>query len=93
MKCSLCQREDVTLNRHHLVPASKGGKKGEIADICTNCHDQIHSVFTDHELKDTFNTIAKLKSANRMKEFCKFIVKRPYKKYLNRKQSKKVRGK
>ena len=93
MKCPLCQREEVVLNTHHLVPVSKGGKKGRKIDICTNCHDQIHSVFTDHELRDNFNTLSKLKSSNRMKKFCKFIEKRPYKTYLNRKQSKKVRGK
>ena len=87
--CPLCGRAEVGLNDHHLVPAQKGGKKGSRIEICTNCHDQIHAVFTNNELKDKYNTLKQLKNANRMQGFYRFIAKRPYKAYLKRCKSKK----
>ena len=86
-QCPLCERDHVILNEHHLIPIHKGGRKGEKIMICTNCHDQIHSVFTNNELRDEFNSLEKLKEAERMLGFYKFINKRNYSSHLKVKQS------
>lgn len=62
LQCTLCHREvpDARyLEKHHSVPAAKGGKITEV--VCIDCGDQIHQLFTNNELRDSYNTIEKLR--------------------------------
>ena len=60
-KCPLCGRElGGKQSEHHLIPILKGGKNGDKVLLHQICHDKIHSLFKESELKYTFNTIEKL---------------------------------
>lgn len=72
--CPLCGRPlAAPYNRHHLLPLSKGGKGTTTVLLHKICHDKIHSVFTEMELKRNFNTIEKLKSDEEIANFIKWI--------------------
>ena len=76
MNCLICQREipDSTLSeKHHLTPRSKKGKK--TITVCRPCGDQIHQLFSNNELRDTYNTVEALKSDERMQKWIRWIRK------------------
>ena len=64
MKCELCQCEIDKLTIHHLIPKSRiKNKYKDIKDdptntlyVCRSCHDQIHSLFSESELRDLYFT-------------------------------------
>lgn len=75
--CPLCDRKMVdgpTVDRHHLIPKSQGGK--EQYDIHKVCHRKIHSVFTEKELAREFNSWDKLRSHPEIQKFIKWIRKK-----------------
>lgn len=76
-KCQICGcNTDLTI--HHLRPQSKcKNKYKQIKDdptnhilICRQCHDSIHSLFTNNELRDMYDTLDKLMNAP---DFAKFV--------------------
>ena len=76
--CATCGIQ-AELTLHHLVPQSKcnTGKYRKIKDdpnnhifICRSCHDQIHALYNNNELRDLYNTLDKLINAV---EFAKYI--------------------
>jgi hypothetical protein len=74
--CSLCCREvpgPQYLEKHHSVPAAKGGKKTEL--VCIDCGDQIHVLFTNNELRDLYNTIDKLQEHPKVQIWVKWVRK------------------
>ena len=79
MHCQLCQREVKQLTVHHLVPRQtvkrKQAESGATIDICSPCHRQIHSLYTNLELAKYFNTIDKLQSEPKMRKFLSWIKK------------------
>lgn len=87
MKCELCGRENE-LNFHHLIPTSqhsnKWFKKNHTSEqlqkgiyICENdCHSNIHKFFTEKELGKYYNTIDKLLSNEKVKNYVNWIKKR-----------------
>jgi len=62
MKCELCEREVDALTEHHLVPRSKGGKKGDTIDVCEQCSKQIHCIHDNKTLGSKLNTLEKLRN-------------------------------
>ena len=83
-KCELCGLEcKPTL--HHLIPVSKSRHKnkylktdeGNFLWICTECHSQIHALFSNYELKELYNTKEKLMEEPRMKKFIEWRMKHP----------------
>ena len=76
--CPICKRElgDKNISKHHLIPKSKGGKHTETVDVHNICHQKIHSVFTEKELKAHFNTVEKLNAHQEMKKFIKWVAKK-----------------
>lgn len=75
--CPLCGRALIPpFNRHHLLPLSKGGKGTTTVLLHKICHDKIHSVFTEMELKRKYNTIESLREHEEMKAFLKWVSKR-----------------
>ena len=63
------------VNSHHVVPKSKKGK--ETIDICLACHNTIHDIFTNNELRDTYNTPERLKANDRFGKYLQWIQRKP----------------
>lgn len=75
--CPLCGRPLAQpFNRHHLLPLSKGGRGTTTVLLHKICHDKIHSVFTEMELKRTYNTIERLKENEEIASFIKWVQKK-----------------
>lgn len=76
--CPLCERElgEVNISKHHLIPKSKGGKNGETVLLHNMCHQKIHSVFTEKELKREYCTIEKLRANEEIIKFVKWVAKK-----------------
>lgn len=79
--CPLCDRLGVKRSRHHLVPVAKGGKKGEVADICVLCHRTIHGLFSNKTLRDELNSIEAIRSDERFAAALDFIRKQAPRSY------------
>lgn len=76
MTCALCGRPfGRTIEKHHLVPRSRGGK--EQVPLHPICHVKIHSVFTEKELEEYFNTFARLRENDHIRAFVKWVAKKP----------------
>jgi len=72
--CPLCGRVMATpCNRHHLLPLSKGGKNSPTILLHKICHDKIHAVFTETELKRQYNTIGSLQQNEEIEKFIKWV--------------------
>jgi hypothetical protein len=75
--CPLCGRPLAEpCNKHHLLPISKGGKGTETVMLHKICHDKIHAVFTEMELKKHYNTIEQLQQNEEIVRFIKWVRKR-----------------
>lgn len=71
-ECAICERE-VETTRHHLTP--KNRNESEVAQICEPCHRQLHAVFTNHELRQQYNSVEALKASDEMQKFAAWIRK------------------
>ncbi|MEM6700747.1 MAG: HNH endonuclease [Bacteroidota bacterium] len=90
-KCPLCQRElgEINISKHHLIPKSKGGTFGETVMLHNICHQKIHSVFSEKELRDDYNTIEKLLAHEQIAKFVKWVAKKEIGFYERNKRMKK----
>lgn len=41
--CYICTQQDAVMHLHHVVPQSAGGKDGPTVDLCSRCHNLLHS--------------------------------------------------
>ena len=89
--CPLCERDNISLTKHHLRTVNKAGQNSETEMVCEDCHDQIHALFTNTELRDTLNTVSSLKEHPQMRKFFKFIRKKPAGSFVRTKMSKRKR--
>ena len=74
--CVICHRElgdENTISKHHLIPKSKGGRDLETILIHNICHQKIHSMFTEEELRATYHTVEKLREHEGMSKFIKWV--------------------
>jgi len=60
-------------NKHHLLPVSKGGKNTPVILLHKVCHDKIHAVFTEMELKKYYHTIERLQQHEEMAKFIRWV--------------------
>jgi len=75
--CALCNRQLAEpFNRHHLVPVSKGGRHTQTLLQHKICHDKIHAVFTETELKRHYHTVERLHQHEEVSKFIKWIAKK-----------------
>ena len=75
--CPLCKRELAPpFNRHHLIPISKGGKNTTTILLHKVCHDKIHAVFKEIELKRYYNTIERIQENESIAGFIKWVQKK-----------------
>ncbi|VEP15134.1 conserved hypothetical protein [Hyella patelloides LEGE 07179] len=79
MQCQLCEREMAQLTVHHLIPRQTVKRKkadaGSTIDICSACHRQVHSFYSNLQLARELNTIDKLQSEPKMRKFLSWISK------------------
>ena len=75
--CALCSRDLAQpYNKHHLLPLSEGGKGTTTILLHKICHDKIHAVFSEKELKRHYHTIERLQQHEAMDKFIKWIRKK-----------------
>lgn len=86
--CKICDR-DITPNsywdEHHLIPKSKGGKYTEKVKLHRICHEKIHSIWSEAELANTYNTVEIILSNPAMGSFVKWVRKKPPEFYVKTK--------
>ena len=72
--CPLCSRPLAEpCNRHHLMPLSKGGKGTTTLLMHKICHDKIHAVLTEMELKRYYHTVKRLQQQEDIAKFIKWV--------------------
>ena len=64
-----------SVNGHHLIPVLKGGKKKD--PVHKICHSKIHSLWSENELRDTYNTFEAIRADERMQMFVRWVRKKP----------------
>lgn len=86
--CELCQRDCPKLTVHHLVPRQQTKRRnkrhradlGPTIDICSPCHKQVHTLFTNKELAAELYSADLLRSHPAMEKFLKWVAKQdPFK--------------
>ncbi len=73
--CELCERDVEILNRHHLVPKSRGGIKGEVAMFCLSCSEMVHQLIPNKELEKKYSSIMELLQNESVKRYVSWIKK------------------
>jgi len=87
LTCEICEREIPDLTKHHLIPRSCHKTKktkskhsreelNQCILICQPCHSNIHNVFTEKTLAESFNTLDLLKEDEDIEKFTKWIKKK-----------------
>ena len=72
--CPLCGRPLAEpMNRHHLMPLSKGGKGTPTVMMHKICHSKIHAVLSESELKRYYHTIEHLQEQEDIAKFIKWV--------------------
>ena len=89
--CQLCDRKVDKLTKHHLLPREEGGNEEHISYIGSDCHRQIHALYTNKELAIRLDSIDKLKNDEKIHKYLKFIKKQPASKIATIKKSRNVR--
>jgi hypothetical protein len=88
--CPLCNRElAAPYNRHHLIPISKGGKHTTTILLHKVCHDKIHAVFSEIDLKRHYHTIDRIQQNENIASFIKWVQKKEPEYYDTSKRKKK----
>jgi hypothetical protein len=73
--CPLCRRPLGTrVEAHHLIPRLKGGR--ETVDLHAICHRKIHSLFTESELANYYNTAERLLENEDVQKFVQWVSKK-----------------
>lgn len=77
--CVICHRKlgsPESTSRHHLIPKSEGGRDSQTILIHNICHQKIHSLFTEKELRAEYHTVEKLRQHEEMQKFIKWVSKK-----------------
>lgn len=77
--CELCGRvvpderidDPRVVQEHHLRPEERATSPTVM--LCQPCHDQIHAVFTNEELRESYDTIEALRGADRLSDYIEWI--------------------
>lgn len=77
--CALCRRvipveridDPQAVQEHHLRPEERA--TSPTVDLCRPCHDQVHALFTNEELRADFDEIEALRSAPRLADYLEWI--------------------
>jgi 5-methylcytosine-specific restriction protein A len=77
--CALCGRvvpderidDPQVIQEHHLRPERRA--ESPTVTLCRPCHEQIHAVFTNEELRAEYDTIDALRAADRLSAYLSWI--------------------
>jgi hypothetical protein len=77
--CALCRRsisdervdDPQVIQEHHLRPERRAASP--TVDLCRPCHDQIHALFTNAELRESYDTVEALRDADRLAGYLSWI--------------------
>ena len=83
-RCEICGIP-APLTKHHLVPVNVSRHKnkylktdeGNFLWVCTECHSQIHALFSNQELKEKYSTKELLMNEPRFRKFVEWRMKHP----------------
>jgi hypothetical protein len=76
--CPLCGRPLAEpMNRHHLLPISRGGRGTPTILLHKICHSKIHAVLTEKELQRYYHTIDRLQHQEEIAKFIRWVSKKP----------------
>lgn len=83
-RCEICGAQ-CKLTVHHLIPQQVSRHKnkylktdeGNFLWVCTECHSQIHALFSNQELKELYNTKELLLAEPRFHKFVEWRRKHP----------------
>ena len=90
--CPICDRAipQSQKDAHHLIPKSKGGRSTEF--LHRICHKQIHALFTETELANSFNNTSAIRGHAEMKKFIQWIKAKPNSFFEKTRKSKRLRA-
>jgi hypothetical protein len=92
--CPICDREmydvDNSINRHHFVPKSRGGRATEWCHRV--CHDFLHRTWTNKELEREFSDPELIKQDPRAQTFIEWIQKKDPLFYISTKANNRRKG-
>ena len=69
----------ASVDRHHWRPKSQGGREQDY--LHRICHQKIHSLWTERELRDKWNDPEKIRLSPSMRSFLTWIIKQPIEYY------------
>jgi 5-methylcytosine-specific restriction protein A len=75
--CELCRRriegvrDPQAVQTHHLRPEER--QTSPTATLCRPCHEQVHALFTNAELRESFDTVDALREADRLQKYIAWI--------------------
>lgn len=77
--CALCRRripderipDPQVVQRHHLRPERRD--ESPTVQLCRPCHKQIHALFTNAELRESYDDVDRLQSADRLAGYLSWI--------------------
>ena len=74
--CPICQRPltKESASEHHLIPKTFKGK--ETVTLHRICHQKIHTVFSEREMLNNYNTIERLLENEDVRKFVKWVAKK-----------------
>lgn len=92
-KCAFCGREgEPGTHGHHVIPRCKGGTV--IETTCGACGSFIHKTWSHNELRDTYNTVDKIKNEPRFIAFLTWRLKqKPGLKFRTERRNGRAEGK
>lgn len=76
--CPICGRpliDGPSVNRHHLVPRSEGGR--ETVRLHRICHRKLHSLWTERELARAFAGFEAIRAHPEMRAFIRWVRRKP----------------
>lgn len=75
--CPICGQPmtNENSNLHHLIPVLKGGKVDDTIRMHIVCHNKLHSIWSEAEMRDYWNTIPRILESEDIQKFIKWVRK------------------
>jgi len=84
--CLMCQRQEIPLTFHHLIPKTLHSKKwykknysqidlDKGIDICQDCHEAIHDFISEKDLGRDYNSLSLLLTHDKIINFVSWVKK------------------
>lgn len=85
--CEICKRElgNELIDEHHLIPKTFKGK--HTVSLHKICHRKIHSLFSERELLNYYNTVDRILESEDIQTFVSWIKNKPLNFYVSSKDS------